>query len=1220
MIESRLRSLGMTKITKLLIVQILFIVSAVTIIEANITGIVFRDLPLNGTIKGVYGEYNATMEPGVANVTVTAYAVDGTVVQTKTAADGSYSLITVAGDYRVEFSEWPAYLEESSDANRKNTSVQFVSNDSTVDFGLHNPAEFTGTANPAMVSVVHSAGDTSGKYKTLVTFEYNSSGLSNAGINSSLDKVADNSIGSVWGLAYARKTKKLYSAAFLKRHVALGADGLGAIYVSGVSAGSNASLFVTIPDAGSIANNAARGVEVERNATSHDNQAYPLIGKAGLGDIDISDDEKYLYVVNLHNKHLYEIEIESATSMDRGEIPDPGCQNGEWRPFSVKYYHKGVYLGGICDASTGDFNDTSATIYHFDGNNFTTVLNFDLNYSKVSVTWNDRTDSNSSRWNPWHDTVVKFNDGVLNVRYVQPILSDIEFDTDGTMILAFMDRFGHQVMDGNYLYNSDELYRSVIAGGDILKACLDSNGNYVLESDGICGGVTGAGQDHNASGPGGGEFYDDMFYRNRNATDRNRGHGETSNGAVALLAGSGEIVLNSMDPLDHPVSWRGDYHYFRSGGPVWYSNGGADAGKQRRGFQLFADQRESVGFGKGTGIGDLELLLEPAPIEIGNRIWLDTDGDGVQDPDELSISGVTVQLLDENGVVIAEVNTSNDGTYIFSNDSTGIDDVANGYDYNITQLEENKEYTVRIPNVSGSNKQAVLGSYVLTVVDKGTGTDGNINDSDGMLNGNHADSTVSSADISLSGANNHSFDFGFSPPVSLGSLIWYDADNDGVQDVNEAGIAGLRVILLDASGNLVPGVASVVTDTNGNYYFGNLAPGIYCVRVESNTANIADYVMNSTVQNSNPDDNNAADSNIAGGSTANGYISAIITLTPNNEPYGNNEKSNLSNNGNEQDGNANDLTDRSGNMTLDMGFTKTGNWSGNISKDNDNDNIGDINLLGVAVELFTDPNGDGDPSDGTSVDITLTDADGNYRFTGLVPGDYVALETQPVGLDNVSENEGGADNDKPDNGMINSIAGHVNASENDVNNDFVEKERMPINDSADDPADSPVYYHIGTHFWIDSNKNGIFDTTERPIDGALVELFNTNNIKIAETYTANGGEYGFDVPAGKFYVKFHIPADSKYEGYVFSTPHNNSDNSININRADQNGIIKSVEVGPNAKTEDLTLDAGINCECTNAPIHANGGDALNLFGMLAMMAMTLIAALFFIRKEEELRV
>lgn len=49
-------------------------------------------------------------------------------------------------------------------------------------------------------------------------------------------------------------------------------------------------------------------------------------------------------------------------------------------------------------------------------------------------------------------------------------------------------------------------------------------------------------------------------------------------------------------------------------------------------------------FGKANGLGDLEPLCAAAPLEIGNRVWRDSDGDGVQDADEPPLAGITVNL------------------------------------------------------------------------------------------------------------------------------------------------------------------------------------------------------------------------------------------------------------------------------------------------------------------------------------------------------------------------------------------------------------------------------------------------------------------------------------------------------------------------------------------------------------------------------------------------
>ncbi|MEZ4675191.1 MAG: SdrD B-like domain-containing protein [Caldilineaceae bacterium] len=51
--------------------------------------------------------------------------------------------------------------------------------------------------------------------------------------------------------------------------------------------------------------------------------------------------------------------------------------------------------------------------------------------------------------------------------------------------------------------------------------------------------------------------------------------------------------------------------------------------------------------GKNNGLGDLEVLcaVSQMPIEIGNRVWLDVDHNGVQDPDEVPLAEIVVQLF-----------------------------------------------------------------------------------------------------------------------------------------------------------------------------------------------------------------------------------------------------------------------------------------------------------------------------------------------------------------------------------------------------------------------------------------------------------------------------------------------------------------------------------------------------------------------------------------------
>jgi len=119
-----------------------------------------------------------------------------------------------------------------------------------------------------------------------------------------------------------------------------------------------------------------------------------------------------------------------------------------------------------------------------------------------------------------------------------------------------------------------------------------------------------------------------------------------------------------------------------------------------------------------------------------------------------------------------------------------------------------------------------------------------------------------------------------------------------------------------------------------------------------------------------------------------------------------------------------------------------GSWSGNVSVEfqEEDGSIGLAPLANVSIELFSDENGDCtfNGNDG-SIGVVETDDEGNYSFLDLPAGNYVAVETQPNGLVDVSKNEGGADGDRVCSMTVNSIGGIVDAGEEDSQNDFVEK-------------------------------------------------------------------------------------------------------------------------------------------------------------------------------------
>ncbi len=88
-------------------------------------------------------------------------------------------------------------------------------------------------------------------------------------------------------------------------------------------------------------------------------------------------------------------------------------------------------------------------------------------------------------------------------------------------------------------------------------------------------------------------------------------------------------------------------------------------------------------------------------------------------------------------------------------------------------------------------------------------------------------------------SSNLTADFGYRdvPPAALGDRVWYDADQDGFQDVGEPGIGNVDLNLwLDNGDNTFnPATDTLVgtqtTGADGGYIFTGLAPGTYFVDV-----------------------------------------------------------------------------------------------------------------------------------------------------------------------------------------------------------------------------------------------------------------------------------------------------------------------------------------------------------------------------------------------------
>ena len=81
------------------------------------------------------------------------------------------------------------------------------------------------------------------------------------------------------------------------------------------------------------------------------------------------------------------------------------------------------------------------------------------------------------------------------------------------------------------------------------------------------------------------------------------------------------------------------------------------------------ENKATVAAPGAPGDSDLSHYKNPAaaaPAQIGNLVWCDTNGNGIQEAGEPGICGVTVKLLNSVGAVVATTTTDTSGNYKFS--------------------------------------------------------------------------------------------------------------------------------------------------------------------------------------------------------------------------------------------------------------------------------------------------------------------------------------------------------------------------------------------------------------------------------------------------------------------------------------------------------------------------------------------------------------------------
>jgi hypothetical protein len=243
----------------------------------------------------------------------------------------------------------------------------------------------------------------------------------------------------------------------------------------------------------------------------------------------------------------------TAADVTSFALPTDPCNNGEFRPFSVNVHRGEVYVGGNCDGTAGGTSsDLTAYVYRLDGTTFTQIATADLDYTKGYAA-NENDCDNFPGWFPWESTIPATCSGTGSetLVYPTPLLSDFKFDADGSLILGFMDRMGHQIGYRNYPLVGETPLISNVSGGDILRL-YNNAGTFEQEVNGAAGPLTSAGAG-NSQGPGGGEFYFMDFFAGPSDNIPFPPHIETAQGDLAVFPGSNQIATTSLDPYSTRV-------------------------------------------------------------------------------------------------------------------------------------------------------------------------------------------------------------------------------------------------------------------------------------------------------------------------------------------------------------------------------------------------------------------------------------------------------------------------------------------------------------------------------------------------------------------------------------------------------------------------------------------------------------------------------------------
>ena len=497
---------------------------------------------------------------------------------------------------------------------------------------------------------------------------------------------------------------------------------------------------------------------------------------------------------------------------------------------------------------------------------------------------------------------------------------------------------------------------------------------------------------------------------------------------------------------------------------------------------------------------------------LSGKVYFDKNDSSSYTAGEEGFNGVTVNLVNEAGAVVATTTTDADGNYSFTGLNAGT-------------------YTVKVV------KDGELANLTQTEDPDGT-----------------KDNASGAITLNTDNPVRENVNFGYVKKHAISGNIYLDENRDKTKNGDDVNLSGVTVTLVDGSGNVV---ATTTTDASGNYNFPGLTDGTYTVKVDTtgklagleqtedpsgaknsqstpitftrndpdvtnvNFGYAKDYsIAGNVYRDSNRSESKDATETVFQGVTVNLVdASGNVVATTTTDADGNYSFSKLPAGDYTvkvvKDGAIKDMD-----QTEDPDGTKD-NASGKISIGADNPTQTGVNFgynpnNTIKGSVYRDDNRsssrDGSEEgyqgqtvqlldqDGNVVATTTTAADGSYSFEHLPDGTYSVKAVKDGALTDTEQTE------DPD-------GTKDNASE-PITLDPTQSVKEGVNFSY-----VPDYSLSGT-IYRDGNRSASHDSTENPYAGVTVNLLDSAGNVVATTTTDANGGYSFSkLPAGDYRVK-----------------------------------------------------------------------------------------------------